>query len=97
MPTVLILPVCGLEYATYAGNCTRHHIYVLGQCALCGVCSAEYGGHGAQAKAGSVFRGAPPTQSYLRVSVGVAQGRSPGAALGFCRVAGHLACCPPCL
>ncbi|KAK9831309.1 hypothetical protein WJX81_000976 [Elliptochloris bilobata] len=30
------------------------------------------------AKAGSVFRGAPPTQSYLRVSVGVAQGRSPG-------------------
>ncbi len=33
----------------------------------------------AQAKAGSVFRGAPPTQSYLRVSVGVAQGRSPGA------------------
>ena len=37
----------------------------------------------AQAKAGSVFRGAPPTQSYLRVSVGVAQGRSPGAALVF--------------
>ena len=36
---------------------------------------------GAQAKAGSVFRGAPPTQSYLRVSVGVAQGRSPGAVL----------------
>ena len=34
----------------------------------------------AQAKAGAVFRGAPPTQSYLRVSVGVAQGRSPGAA-----------------
>lgn len=30
-----------------------------------------------------MFRGAPPTQSYLRVSVGVAQGRSPGAALGL--------------